>query len=233
MLTECIILAGGLGTRLRSVVADQPKVLAEVNGFPFLKYIIDHALSQGCKHIVLSTGYMHEKVADFVQKQYPGVAISFAIEEEPLGTGGGILNALKKCNTNEVIILNGDTFFNINYIPFYEQHQHHHSVFSIALKPMKNFSRYGTVTCNMDGRILSFNEKQYMESGLINAGIYIVNRKLFMLMNWPEKFSMEKDFMEKYADSLQMHGFTFDEYFIDIGIPEDYAKAQDDFKTLF
>ncbi len=233
MLTECIILAGGLGTRLRSVVADQPKVLAEVNGFPFLKYIIDHALSQGCKHIILSTGYMHEKVEEFIGNHYPQEEISFAIEEDPLGTGGGILNALKKCKTDDVIVLNGDTFFNIRFSDLYEQYLSHHSVFSIALKQMQKFSRYGTVTCNQDGRILSFNEKQFMATGLINAGIYIVNRKLFMSMNWPEKFSMEKDFMEKYTDSLSMHGFTFDEYFIDIGIPEDYAKAQDDFKSLF
>lgn len=232
MLKECIILAGGLGTRLRSVVADQPKVLAPVNNHPFLKYIIDKLLEQHFQHIVLSTGYLHQNIKQFVDENYPGINISIAVEDEPLGTGGGIAHALKKCTHDEVLILNGDTFFNIDYAQFYHHHNHHQSSFSIALKPMKNFDRYGTVTCDQHRRIVSFNEKQFIQEGMINAGVYIVNRKEFSLMNWPEKFSMEKDFMEKFTKDMKMFAFPYDEYFIDIGIPEDFARAQEDFKTL-
>jgi D-glycero-alpha-D-manno-heptose 1-phosphate guanylyltransferase len=233
LLKECIILAGGLGTRLRTVVADQPKVLAPVNHKPFLQYIIDHALKQGCEHIVLSTGYLHEQVEEFINEKYPAKKISFAIEKEPLGTGGGILNALHHCNTDEVLVINGDTFFNIDYHLFYHHHNHHESVFSMALKPMQAFDRYGTVVCDRYRRITTFHEKQFMEAGLINAGVYILNRVEFEAMEWPEKFSMEKDFMERYASEIHMCGFPYDEYFIDIGIPEDYAKAENDFKTMF
>jgi D-glycero-alpha-D-manno-heptose 1-phosphate guanylyltransferase len=233
LLKECIILAGGLGTRLRAVVADQPKVLAPVNNRPFLQYIIDNALKQGCEHIVLSTGYLHEKVEEFVNEKYPGKDISFAIENEPLGTGGGIQNALNQCRTDEVLVLNGDTFFNIDYKMFYHHHNHHQSVFSVALKPMREFDRYGTVTCDQHRRITSFNEKQFMKEGMINAGVYILNKTGFCSMNWPQKFSMEKDFMERYTASIHMCAFPYDEYFIDIGIPEDYARAEEDFKTMF
>lgn len=233
MLKESIILAGGLGTRLRSVVADQPKVLAPINNRPFLQYIIDNALKQGIEHIVLSTGYLHEKVEEFVKKRYPEKNISFAIEEEPLGTGGGILNALHQCRTDEVLVLNGDTFFNIDYKMFYHHHNHHNSVFSVALKPMKDFDRYGTVTCDQHRRITSFNEKQFMKEGMINAGVYILNKTEFGSIYWPQKFSMEKDYMEKYTGEIHMSAFPYDEYFIDIGIPEDYSKAENDFKTLF
>ncbi|MEP7265551.1 MAG: nucleotidyltransferase family protein, partial [Bacteroidota bacterium] len=221
-----------LGTRLRSVVADQPKVLAPVNDQPFLKYIIDKLFAQDFNHVVLSTGYLHEKIDEFIRAQYPGINISIVVEDEPLGTGGGIAHALKKCMNEEVLILNGDTFFNIDYAQFYHHHHHHQSSFSIALKHMKNFERYGTVVCDQHHRIIAFTEKKLMEEGCINAGAYIINRLEFLNYKWPEKFSMEKDFMEKFTKDISMYGFPYDEYFIDIGIPEDFARAQNDFKTL-
>lgn len=233
MLKECIILAGGLGTRLRSVVSDFPKVLAPVNNKPFLHYILEKANQQNITHVVLSTGYMHEKIEKFVAEKHSKKDISFAIEDEPLGTGGAIVNALMKCKTDEILILNGDSFFNIDYHLFYHHHNHHKSEFSIALKPMKDFNRYGTVETDANRKITAFHEKRQMTEGLINAGIYIVNKPCFLELNWPLKFSMEKDYMEKYNQSTHMYGFSYDDYFIDIGIPEDFEKAQSDFKQLF
>jgi D-glycero-alpha-D-manno-heptose 1-phosphate guanylyltransferase len=103
----------------------------------------------------------------------------------------------------------------------------------MALKPMKNFERYGTVEYDQHRCITAFREKEFRDEGLINAGIYIINRSAFLGLDWPRKFSMEKDFMEQYIGKIKMCAFPYDEYFIDIGIPEDYEKAQSDFKTLF
>ena len=233
MINECIILAGGMGTRLRSVVDDLPKVMAPVNGKPFLHYILEKATNEKIDHLVLSTGYLHEKIEEFIRSSHAEKNISFANEEEPLGTGGAIAFALQQCSANEVLIVNGDSFFDINYNGFFIDHQLQHSDFSIAMKPMKNCDRFGTLSVESTGRITAFLEKQTMEEGIINAGIYIINKKNFLAMNWPNKFSMEKDFMEKYIATVPMFGFAYDDYFIDIGIPEDYTKAQTDFKRLF
>ena len=233
MLKECIILAGGLGTRLRSVVGDFPKVLAPVNDKPFLHYLLENASRQKIEHIILSTGYRHEHIESFITEKHSKKNISFAIEPEPLGTGGAIANALKQCKTDEVLILNGDTFFDIDYNFFYHHHHHHCAEFSIALRTMQNFNRYGTVAVDNQRRITAFQEKRQMEEGMINAGIYIINRPGFMELNWTQKFSLEKDYMEKYFGKIPMYGFSYDGYFIDIGIPEDYEKAQRDFKQLF
>ena len=125
MLREAIILAGGLGTRLRDTVSDLPKVLAPVNNQPFLYYLLANLFKQNLNHVVLSTGYMGEKIEEFIKKRYPEKNISIAKEEKPLGTGGGIFNALQFCNSDEILILNGDTFFNIDYNFFYHHHNHH------------------------------------------------------------------------------------------------------------
>lgn len=233
MLNECIILAGGLGTRLQSVVNDVPKVLAVVNGKPFLHYILQEVTRQKISQIVLSVGYKHELIESFCKKNHSNLSINYAIEEEPLGTGGGIALALQQSKSENVLIINGDTFFQINFDLLFDLHQSHTACFSIALKPMKNFDRYGSVVINDQNRITGFKEKQFQTEGTINAGIYLLNKKDFLKSRFPQKFSFEKDFMEKYYQSFNMHGFSFDNYFIDIGIPEDYYKAQQDFKTMF
>lgn len=233
MLSECIILAGGLGTRLQSVVNDVPKVLADVNGKPFLHYIIEKVSVQKISHLILSVGYKRELIQAFCRQYHPDLKISYAIEEEPLGTGGGIALALQKAQSDNILIINGDTFFHINYDQLYDLHQSHQSSFSIALKPMKNFDRYGSVITDEKNRIKGFKEKQYQQQGTINAGVYLLKIKDFLKMDFRQKFSFEKDFMEMYFKDFDMYGFSFDNYFIDIGIPEDYYKAQQDFKTMF
>lgn len=233
MLSECIILAGGLGTRLQSVVSDVPKVLADVNEKPFLHYILEEVKRQNIHHVILSVGYKHELIQSFCEQHQKDVSISYAIEQEPLGTGGGIALALNQTKSESILIINGDTFFQINYNEFYSKHLSSQSSFSIALKPMKDFDRYGSVMIDDKNRIIGFKEKQFQYQGLINAGIYLLNKKKFQSLSFPEKFSFEKDFMEKYFERFPMYGFSFNNYFIDIGIPEDYYKAQQDFKTLF
>lgn len=228
---ECIILAGGLGTRLQSVVADVPKCMAPVNGLPFLQYVFDYIESQGCTHLVLSLGYKHEIVTGWLATQQRPFNISYVIEEEPLGTGGGIQLALDKTQENNVFILNGDTMFRADLAEMSKQHQDKTSDVTIALKTMHQFERYGTVKMNDDLRITSFEEKKYCKEGLINGGIYLLNKSALLSKQLPVKFSMEKDYFEAFVQNDKMHGFVTDAYFIDIGIPADYEQAQHDFKN--
>lgn len=230
-MTEAVILAGGFGTRLQSVVSDVPKPMAPVNGEPFLNYIFDYLKFYKVEHVVLSTGYLSEKISGYYKKEYKGIAISYTKEESPLGTGGGIRLALEKCRTNDVLILNGDSFFEVDINAYYTKHVQSKSDCSLALRTVENASRYGTIKLHQSA-IKEFKEKDGKEQpGLINGGVYILKRELYLNKtegNTP--FSIEKDFYEKRINELNIFGFEYDGYFIDIGIPEDYKKAQDDFK---
>lgn len=226
---EAIILAGGLGTRLRSVVSDLPKCMAPVAGHPFLYYLLEYLSKEKMTHVVLSLGYMHELVEEWIAKHQWPFQISFSIEEEPLGTGGAVKLALKQASEKEVFILNGDTFFAVNLKEFHQFHQLKKSEFSIALKPMTKFNRYGNVETNSTEKITAFKEKQPCENGQINGGIYLMNRRSGLLPEGVEKFSLESDVLQKKVGTAEIYGFVSSVYFIDIGIPEDLAKANVDF----
>ena len=230
---EAIILAGGLGTRLQGVIGAYPKCMADVNGKPFLAYILEYLSRQGCSKAILSLGFKHEVVTEWLGKQSLPFACEWVIEYEPLGTGGGIQLALKQAVTNDVVVLNGDTFFDINLGALAKFHFQHHAETSIALREMHNFERYGVVNTEEGNKILSFAEKRYMEQGLINGGVYFVNRKSFLSRDFPQKFSFEKDYLEQFVEEGKFFGSCIQDYFIDIGIPEDYARVQDDFKQMF
>ena len=311
---EVIVLAGGLGTRLRSVVHEIPKSMAPVGGLrepffpeagekadasgkngspegskPFLGYLLEWLEQYPVSHVVFSVGYLREQVMDYVQSREWPFEYDFAIEETPLGTGGGIRLALSKCRDNEVLVVNGDTFYpvNLSSMPF-------GAPVTVALKPMQNFDRYGTVSVmpgadrasagasgigeiifrdgtrktnfpeaitnptHEDGgangigkiifpdgagktnfpeaianpthakalRVTAFHEKQPCRKGLINGGVYAIDRSLLDLSGLPERFSFEKEVLEPGAAKGQVNGWVSDAYFIDIGIPEDYETAQ-------
>ncbi len=232
MVKEAVILAGGFGTRLQSVVADVPKPMAPVKGKPFLQYILDYCIKQGIESVVLSTGYKHEVIFSFFGSQYKTIQIQYAHEKEPLGTGGGIQFALQKCLDENVVVLNGDTFFDVDLQELENQHIKAQSEFSIAAKKMYHFNRYGIIQ-TLENRITAFEEKRAVEEGIINAGVYIINRTKFLALQLPQKFSMEKNYMEKFFFSKPFYAFEFSGYFIDIGIPEDYEKVQVDFKNNY
>ena len=223
--TPVIILAGGFGTRLSTVVKDVPKPMAPINGKPFLHYIFKELQHQKIKQVVLSVGHLKEVIQDYFQDSYLGISIQYAIENEPLGTGGGIKYAFNFVE-DDAFVLNGDTFFDIELSKLKKTD----ADISIALKPMFNFDRYGTVELNNENRIVSFNEKKHCEHGLINGGVYYFKKSLFDKIETEKKFSFEKDILEKHLHHLQIQGTVFDNYFIDIGIPEDYKQAQIDFK---
>ncbi len=233
MAIDCIILAGGLGTRLRSVVSEVPKVLAPVNEKPFLHYLLVNLQQQGITNIILATGYKHELIESFIDNRYPGLTVQHSVENEPLGTGGAIHKAMLLAKSDNVLILNGDSFIDVDYTALGQAHCAHQADCSMVLKHMHNFDRYGCVETNDDLRINAFLEKQYREEGAINAGVYLINREKFLSLPFPEKFSMEKDYMEAMLRDIGMYGFFSEGYFIDIGIPEDYERVQTDFKQRF
>lgn len=230
---ECIVLAGGLGTRLRSVVNELPKCMAPVNDKPFLHYLFEYLKQQGATRIILSLGYKHEYVLDWISKQDLSFDIDHVIENEPLGTGGGIQLAISKANEKNIIVLNGDTIFTLSLNKLLSFHVEAKATTTLALKEMYNFHRYGVVNVDEQNTIISFEEKQYREKGLINGGVYVMDKKAFANKDLPEKFSFEKDYLEQYISDKSFYGYISDGYFLDIGIPEDYHKAAEDFKSLF
>ena len=234
MLKEAIILAGGFGTRLQAVVSDVPKPMAPINNEPFLNYVFDYLLHYKIEHVVLSTGYLADKISDYYKNEYRGIKISYTKEETPLGTGGGIRLAMTKCYTSDVLVLNGDSFFDVNITDHFNNHISKQADCSLALRKVFNASRYGTILLGIGNAIETFKEKNNIEqTGLINGGVYILNRKLYLSKtNEAVPFSIEKDFYESRINELHIFGLEYDGYFIDIGIPEDYNKAQTDFKNF-
>lgn len=230
---EAIVLAGGLGTRLQGVIGAMPKCMAPVNGKPFLSYLFDYLDQQKCTRVILSLGYKHRMITDWIEDQFLTFEVDCVIENEPLGTGGGILAAVEEAETDDVAVLNGDTMFKVELAGMLAFHRAQKAATTLALKEMHRFDRYGVVNIGADAAITSFEEKQFKESGLINGGIYYINRDQFLAKNLPEKFSFEKDYLEKYAAEKKFYGYVSEGYFIDIGIPTDYEQAGVDFKTMF
>jgi D-glycero-alpha-D-manno-heptose 1-phosphate guanylyltransferase len=220
---EAIILAGGLGTRLRSVVQELPKCLAPVAGKPFLHYIIIFLQKQGVERFIFSLGYKAEAVIKYLQTNEKQLNYTYCIEAKPLGTGGAVQLAMEQSKANNVLVTNGDSIFECDIKAFAQAHDHTRTHTSIALLHKTDFDRYGVVEINDKNQITAFKEKQYTVSGFINTGVYLLNREAFLKNNFPKKFSLEKDYFEKQVGSKQLMGFEAKGYFIDIGIPADYT----------
>ncbi len=223
---EAIVLAGGLGTRLQSVVSNIPKPMALIGEKPFLEYILRYLKNNGVKRVILSVGYKWEIIEKYFGNNFDGIELVYSVENEPLGTGGAIKKAISKVISDEVYIINGDTFFNVelNSLSLVDS-----SKLMLSLKEMKNFDRYGSVEIDKNGFVVAFNEKVYRDIGNINAGIYILSKDIFDTYILGEKFSFE-EFMANEFQKLQITTKIFKNYFIDIGIPEDYKKAQVEIK---
>jgi D-glycero-alpha-D-manno-heptose 1-phosphate guanylyltransferase len=230
MLNQAIILAGGFGTRLQTVVQDLPKPMADVAGKPFIDYLFKYLLDNKIEEVILSVGYKSEIIIEHCENKWKNeFQLNYVIEDTPLGTGGALLKSLSYVTHDHVLVLNGDTYFALNIHDMYEQHLANSSDFTIGLKPMKSFDRYGTVDIDSEDRILAFQEKKKTDIGLINGGVYIVKQDLFDAFDLNKSFSLEKDFLEPFLLDLKVFGYQEDSYFIDIGVPEDYYKAQDEF----
>ncbi|MCX6307134.1 MAG: nucleotidyltransferase family protein [Bacteroidetes bacterium] len=230
---EAIVLAGGFGTRLQKMVSDVPKSMALINQRPFLEYLFDYLVLQGVTSIVLSVGYKHEMISGHFGEQYKTLSIQYAIETEPLGTGGGIRLALWKINGLRALVMNGDSLFKLDYKALMEFHLKKKADATLALRKLKDTGRYGRVSVNRSRRITGFEEKGLSAApGYINGGVYIVEKYFLMEPEFRGRFSMEKDCFEQYYPAANFFGFPAEGYFLDIGIPEDYLKAQHEFASF-
>ncbi len=225
------ILAGGLGTRLRTVVSGQPKVLAKVNDRPFMAYLLDQLSQAGVKKVVLCTGYLGEQVKTTFGKSYNGLALSYSHEQSALGTGGALRIALPLLKSEPVLVLNGDSFCQANFIYFLNQHITRKATASLLLTEVPDIGRYGSVQLSMDGKIISFEEKgKKTRTGLINTGVYLLNQTFLESIPKNTSVSLEHEMFPSWINK-GLYGFRSKGNFIDIGIPQDYAAAGGFFKN--
>lgn len=220
---KVIILAGGKGLRLRKVVKDVPKPLAAIAGKPFLEYLILQLIKFGFRDIVFSVGYQKEAI-----KEYFGngkkwrVSISYAEEKKPLGTGGAIKKAARLIDDKEFLVLNGDSFLDLDFNRLIEFHRRHKTIATLGLVRVDNLSRYGKVELNRKNRVIKFSEKKSTGKGIINGGVCVLNRKA--LVGIPTgKVSFEKDILPGIIRQ-GVYGFVSNGFFVDIGVPEDYLR---------
>ncbi len=232
MIKTAIILAGGLGTRLRSAVADLPKCMAPVDDIPFIAFVIAYLKKEGIENFIFALGYKSESIIDYVDSTYKDLNKKYVIETKQLGTGGAIKEACKSVEEKNVVVVNGDTLFAADISNLSKFHEGHTADCTIALKQMHNFDRYGAVELKEDNLINAFNEKQFCTIGLINGGVYTLMVSDLLSGNYPEVFSFEKEYLEKNTGTKKLYGVVNDGYFIDIGIPEDYLRFQEDYKKV-
>ncbi|WP_428737611.1 D-glycero-D-manno-heptose 1-phosphate guanosyltransferase [Sulfurimonas sp.] len=225
---EVIVLAGGLGTRLRSVLSEVPKPMAPIDDKPFLEYIFKYLEKNNITRIILSVGYKWHVIKDYFGDMYNNIELVYSVEDEPLGTGGAIKKAMNYVTNEEIYIVNGDTFFDVDLKLLSLESK---SKVALSLKKMYKFDRYGCVDIDSHGYVITFKEKIYREVGDINGGIYLVSNSLFDDYQIDKKFSFE-EFLEHEVTSLKISAKIFENYFIDIGIPEDYEKAQNELKSI-
>ena len=223
---KAIVLAGGLGTRLSGITGDIPKPMAKVGARPFLEYLLDYLVEQGIEQAVLAVSHKWEVIREHFGDAYRGMSLNYSVEDEPLGTGGAIRQALESLADYDVVVLNGDTLFHVDLKGMANNHRNSGVRLSMALKRVADSGRFGCVEVSADGEIANFQEKSTGGPGWINGGVYMLNRDLFADFPMSERFSFEQDLVEPNIGRIQPRAFLSDAYFIDMGIPEDYVRAQ-------
>ncbi|MDA7417775.1 nucleotidyltransferase family protein [Xenophilus arseniciresistens] len=227
MMPPAIVLAGGFGTRLRSVVSDVPKPLAPVAGKPFLWWLLRGLEVQGVREVHLCTGYMAEKVAQAFGERYGAMQLHYSVETQPLGTGGAVVQALSGLASERFFVLNGDTLANVDLRAMQEAAQRTPQADAwLCGAQVEDAARYGTLQLDAQQRIVAFEAKGREGPGVISAGIYLMRRQALLDAGLPGQFSIEQDFFEARLSQLHLQVAAFATDFIDIGVPEDYTLAQ-------
>lgn len=229
---RAIVLAGGFGTRLRELVPDLPKPMAPVAGRPFLEYVLDGIIDAGIRDIILSVGYRADVIQAHFGRKYRGATVRCVVESEPLGTGGAVAFALRGLDDGPTLILNGDTFLQLDYVALLDWYWRDPAAVAMVLREVPDVSRYGAVVMSGD-RVSGFVEKGKSGKGLINAGVYIVRTEVFAMCKLSGNFSFEKDVLQSHLGRICPRAYVTDGYFIDIGIPEDFERAQQEMPALF
>jgi NDP-sugar pyrophosphorylase family protein len=220
-----LILAGGFGTRLRGVLPELPKLLAPVNGRPFVRYLLDRLERAGVREVVFCTGYRAEQIrAEFERSPTP-ITLKFSHETHPLGTGGAVRQALQVIDAESFLVLNGDSYIDCDLQPFMDWHNQHGRLGSLLLTHVDDASRFGTVVTDERGVIEAFREKEGRPvPGWINAGVYLLSRRLLEPLAEGQPYSIEKDLFPRWLPH-GLGGYRVQAAFLDIGTPESLAQA--------
>lgn len=224
-MKPALILAGGLGTRLRSVVRDLPKPLAEVSGRPFLWWLLHYLERQGVEQVFLSVGYRHEMIQQCFGERFGAMQLHYVVEGEALGTGGAVLAASAQIPGPEFLVFNGDTLAVVDLAAMLAMAQSAAADITLAVAAVEDAGRYGTVHVQ-NQRVQAFLEKGHSGPGLINAGVYHLHKKVLEKWTLPPRFSFEQDFLGPRLGDMHVAAYPCVSDFIDIGIPEDYHRAQ-------
>jgi D-glycero-alpha-D-manno-heptose 1-phosphate guanylyltransferase len=226
---EAIVLAGGFGTRLRSIVADVPKPMAPVAGRPFLELLLSSLKRKGFTRAILSIGYMAEIITSYFETHDVGLQIAYEIETAPLGTGGALAAAMRHVTQDRTFVFNGDTFLDLEVGALDAMWPGDRSPIVVARR-VGDTERYGRLEADRD-RISKFSGSGIRGAGLINAGCYLLPRAIFERQNLPAAFSFEQDYLARCA-AASLRVFVTNGLFIDIGVPEDYRRAQTELAGL-
>ena len=231
---KAILLAGGKGTRLRSVITDMPKPMAPVAGLPFLEILLGQIIRQGIDEVILSVGYRHDVIINHFGSCFRGVPLKYVIEDQPLGTGGAIKLAFRHvADDSPYFIFNADTFVEVNLSAMYQRFQSSHIDVGMVLRRLDDVSRYGRVTLDkQETRVIRFEEKSGFEAGFVNMGVYLLRPSLLQRFDLPDVFSLENDLFIDKLSEIAICPWITDGYFIDIGIPDDYQRAQSEMRSF-
>ena len=222
-----VILAGGLGTRLRAAVSDRPKVLADVAGQPFLERIFEQLQGFGLRKVVVCTGYMAEQIEHLYQDSFKDLSITYSREHALLGTAGAVRFALDQITTDRVLVLNGDSYCDFDYPIFKSFHEAKDADASLLLTYVDDCSRYGSVVIDSEGKIESFIEKSGAGgAGFVNAGVYLMDCSLIKEIPPGRVLSLEKDIFPKWLSKRFFGHASNAPMFIDIGTPQSFQQAQ-------
>lgn len=228
---KAIVLCGGLGTRLGTLTRDMPKPMMMVAGRPFLSYVLDQLAAAKVDEIVLAVSYHWQKIEAVIGHQWQGIKLSYSVEDTPLGTGGAIRQAMQQGGMAEALVLNGDTLFQCDVDALLRFARERCADIGMILNAVPDAARFGRVNCDQAGRVIAFQEKGVRAPGLINAGVYYVKASVFDGAPGPA-FGFEQEILMKRISRLAIYALPTDAYFIDIGIPEDLARAQHELPAL-
>jgi NDP-sugar pyrophosphorylase family protein len=224
--TTAVILAGGLGTRLRTVVAEKPKALAPILGRPFLAFLFDRLIDAGLQRAVICTGHMADQIRDEFKAQYRSLKVEYSKETQPLGTAGAIKLAQPLIGNSTALVLNGDSVCDVDFRAFADFHGARKGAASMALVEVPDASRFGRVDVGNDDALLAYHEKSpEVRAGWINSGIYLLEPCVVESIPTGRAVSIERDIFPQWIGK-GLYGFRCRGRFIDIGTPESYRQAE-------
>lgn len=230
---EAIVLAGGYGTRLGELTRETPKPMLPVGDRPFLYYVLQYLATQRVSRVVLSVGHLSERIYAYFGDHACGMPLEYCREEKPLGTAGGLRLAMERCADSEFLAVNGDTLAMVDLAAMWHQHHQHQALATLAACPVQDTSRYGAVIHDGKGQVTGFAEKGRRGNGDINAGIYIFQKQALAKITPDRPVSLEEKVLPELAADGRLYAFVSELYFIDIGVVEDYRRAQREVPARF